>query len=274
MASVQHREEDSRDAGDICSPHIPAAAVARCMPAFQFSHVMAPSTPRAGAAQRGPKRSIKSIAAPAAAVVQVPPVQVRYHAHNLCAEPSSHLSVHVRLLKSHCPGCLLQVSDSSWLPLRFLGACHALCERSQPAWSPYCTLSCSDHQLMMLDEHATMTVGLAGGGWGVQAGGAGGAGATGGARLRPALQRPHRPSHVQDCALPCLLCRALGDLPWRRSVRAVSPSSSHAARITTHGAPRKACTTVCATEGKPWAASWAGDPAGMQSLDSMHVRRW
>ena len=74
---VTCREEESKDAGDICSPHIPAAAVAHCMPAFHYGHVMAPGTPRAGPAQRGPKRGIKSIAAPAAAVVQVPPVQVR-----------------------------------------------------------------------------------------------------------------------------------------------------------------------------------------------------
>ena len=111
------REEDFKDCGDICSPRIPAAAVAQPMPAGHFVKAIAPCTPRAGSAQRGPKRGIKAIAAPSAAVVQVPPVQV--------CSPFKHLDSHAILAKSLCLMNIL-----SW---RCHPQCNLFCWRAQ--WS-------------------------------------------------------------------------------------------------------------------------------------------
>ena len=122
MGLLTCREEESKDAGDICSPHIPAAAIAQCMPAFQFGHVMAPGTPRAGPAQRGLKRGIKSIAALGAAVVQVPPVQVRHKAGTHCRE----LSLTLLCCALEDPLMDLQVLDQQSALLRLLALCDVL----------------------------------------------------------------------------------------------------------------------------------------------------
>ena len=67
------REEENRDAGDICSMRVPAA-VAHSLPASAFAAAAAPATPKAAA--RGLKRGIKAIAAPCSSPVLVPPIQV------------------------------------------------------------------------------------------------------------------------------------------------------------------------------------------------------
>ena len=67
------REEENRDAGDICSMRVPAA-VAQALPASAFAAAAAPATPKAAA--RGLKRGIKAIAAPCSSPVLVPPIQV------------------------------------------------------------------------------------------------------------------------------------------------------------------------------------------------------
>ena len=73
-----------RDAGDICSPPIPAAVV-------QSAPATAPATPRAGT-QRAPKRGIKAIAAPNSPIAPVPPVQVSTQCSLHALQPASNLA--------------------------------------------------------------------------------------------------------------------------------------------------------------------------------------